>query len=77
MDWSHHTQELPSKICYWRKDMVEDNRWWKDQEEDVRSFWMTFSKTEDTENWKLDCNLSRTGFGRDHGPVERMNEWNE
>jgi len=48
----------PSKTRYWRKNRGNDKRPKEEEEEeqqqqqDVRIYWITFRKREDTVNWK-------------------------
>jgi len=45
---THLTQKLPSKTSYRRKDKRGRWKWQEDEEEDVRSYWMTLRTGEDT-----------------------------
>jgi len=54
--------------------LKERYKGWKDEEEGVVIYWMTFRKHVDTGPLKeetLDRNVWRTSFGREYGPVVR------
>ena len=66
MDWSH------PRTHYWRKD--RGKRGWKDEDDDIRCYWITAMKRDITGSWKRKhwLALCRTGFKTGTGPVVRQ-----